>query len=189
MAWFVRRVALISYPILEILLLWWVAGLIGWGWVVLLLLAGFLVGVLLIRAAGKDVLAALSGLRGRVFTQVDEASGATTRMYAPSGDSPDPAEQARVVRSSGYLVTAGLLFMVPGFLTDVAGALLALPPTRSWLSRRASRHGGAVIQGETVVVDESGTHVAHWGSAAPGEPRIISGEIMPPGPRTMPPNE
>jgi UPF0716 protein FxsA len=38
------------------------------------------------------------------------------------------------------LVTAGVLLLTPGFLTDAAGALLLLPPVRAMLYRRLRRH-------------------------------------------------
>jgi UPF0716 protein FxsA len=38
------------------------------------------------------------------------------------------------------LVIAGALLLTPGFLTDVAGALLLLPPVRATLYRRLRRH-------------------------------------------------
>ncbi|NJM28878.1 MAG: FxsA family protein [Rhizobiales bacterium] len=62
---------------------------------------------------------------------------------------------------------AGLLLIVPGFLSDIAGlALLLLPPVRSRVARFLERHvtvvkpgstrtypgGGPVIEGEAIEV-------------------------------------
>ena len=63
------------------------------------------------------------------------------------------------------LAGAGLLFALPGFLTDLAGLFLLVPTTRRWLGRRiagrvmeftASRPDaspGPVIDGEAVEID------------------------------------
>jgi UPF0716 protein FxsA len=70
-------------------------------------------------------------------------------------------------------VIAGLFFLIPGFLSDVLGLLLLLPPVRSWLGaklpfksfsagRPPSRRYDTVIEGEVVEV---------------------VGEILPPEPR------
>ncbi|MGH3420852.1 MAG: FxsA family protein, partial [Streptosporangiaceae bacterium] len=72
----------------------------------------------------------------------------------------------------GMLITAaGVLVVVPGFVSDLFGLLLLLPPTRALVRRRilrsASRHTparyapGEVVEGE--VVDEP--------------PRSASGEL------------
>lgn len=71
------------------------------------------------------------------------------------------------------IATAGVLIVLPGFVSDVLGLLLLLPPTRAVVRRRmlrsASLHTpplyapGAVVEGE--VVDE------------PPAPRSSSGEL------------
>jgi UPF0716 protein FxsA len=47
------------------------------------------------------------------------------------------------------MVSAGVLLLIPGFLTDTAGLLLLLPPVRAWLGRRF--HGGVHTQPTDVV--------------------------------------
>jgi UPF0716 protein FxsA len=190
--WFVRRVLFIGLPIIEILLIFWVARQIGWLWTILALFAGFVIGLWLLRLAGRNAFALLRERAGggQRFVTVDEATGQPTTIYQPGaqpgGTAPDPEQIKRdavVVRESGLLVTAGVLFMIPGFLSDLAGAILALPPIRRALARRrpAEAPAGVVIQGETVVVDDDGAHVTHWGTGTEspgGQPQIISGEVI-----------
>lgn len=209
MSWFLRRTLVIAIPIIEILLIFWVASVIGWLFTVLLLFAGIVVGIALLRLAGRNVFEFLRNTTGgREVVTVNEATGETTSVFTPGQSAtdldPDQIREATyAVRESGYLVSAGLLFMVPGFLSDVAGAVLALPPVRRALAHRRpvtitpGGASGVVIQGETtqngpssytsytatetVVVDESGVHVTHWDNEPAGEsPVVIRGEILPP---------
>jgi len=194
MAWFVRRVIFIAFPVIEILLIFWVAGKVGWLWVVLALFAGVVVGVSLIRAAGRSAFQLLRRrTAGESFVTVDPQTGQSTTIFQPAteayqpGVPPDPEtvkQDTAVVRESGLLVTAGVLFMIPGFLTDIAGVVLALPQVRRGLvSRRPpTSTPGVIIPGVAVtevVVDEQGADVGHWKQPEKG-PQIISGEILPP---------
>jgi UPF0716 protein FxsA len=55
----------------------------------------------------------------------------------------------------GFL--AGILFILPGLLSDVAAILLLLPITRDIVERRirpSARQGGVVIEGEAVEIRE-----------------------------------
>jgi UPF0716 protein FxsA len=71
------------------------------------------------------------------------------------------------------IATAGVLIVLPGFVSDILGLLLLLPPTRAVVRRRMLRStslhtpppytSGAVVEGE--VVDESAA------------PRSSSGEL------------
>ncbi len=95
------RLILFGYPLVEILLLWWVASIIGWGIAILLIIVGFPVGAALIRnAAVKATL---------IATTTDD-------------------NKPKVARSSALMFTSGLLIMIPGFATDLIGAILLIPP-------------------------------------------------------------
>ena len=138
---FTRRLLLFGYPLIEILLLWLVASLIGWIPAILLLIAGFPAGAALMRNAAAKYLSA------REASESDRAS---------------------VIRSSTGMFLSGLLIMIPGFLTDVIGILLLIPPIQrlalsrvgAWTQARMVRvpgftaytYGGEVIQ--SVVVEE-----------------------------------
>ena len=95
------RLILFGYPLVEILLLWWVASMIGWGIAILLIIGGFPVGAALMRNAA-----------------------AKASLVAATPDEHKP----KVARSSALLFVSGLFIMVPGFATDVIGLILLIPP-------------------------------------------------------------
>lgn len=180
MVWFVRRVLLIAWPVVEILLLWYVAGLIGWGWVLLILFCGVVAAVALLQAAGRNVWQVMADprRRGQTFTTVDPDTGEATTLYQPpvEGDDSRRADELKV-RESGLLVTAAALLAIPGFVSDAVGVLLILPPVRRALARRGAARGRAavtVVRGETVEPTQTSP-----GARPPGG-TVISGEILPP---------
>jgi UPF0716 protein FxsA len=48
------RLLVFGYPLVEILAFWGIAGLIGWGWAILLIVLGVPIGWALIRHAGAE---------------------------------------------------------------------------------------------------------------------------------------
>lgn len=118
----------------------WVGGVLGVLPTLLLLLGGGVAGVALIRSAGAGILTALRAPAQPARRQEGLASQAIAR------------------------VAAGLLFMIPGFLSDVLALLLLLPPVRRWLQKRmpvefgSSPPGqrapaqGPIIEGEAVEI-------------------------------------
>lgn len=137
---FTTRLVVFGFPLAEILVLWGVAAMIGWGWALLGILAGIPIGFALMRNAGASAQALIQA----------SAQGDDTR--------------ARVLASSatGQFV-AGALIAIPGYLTDVIGLVLLLPGVRSAMGRLAvarispwmSRMPGAgpIIQGTIIVED------------------------------------
>jgi UPF0716 protein FxsA len=139
---FRSRLLLFGYPLLELLTAYFVAQWIGWGWTLLLLLAGFPIGFAIMRNASDAAMRDLSSAQNG--TEVDAGRHALTFV-------------------------GGLLFLVPGFWSDLLGLLLVLPPTQrlrrrngsTWISSRvttirmpgASYPSGDVIQG-TVITDQ-----------------------------------
>jgi UPF0716 protein FxsA len=101
---------LIIWPIAELLVGIKVAEAIGVLATVLLLLAGWPIGVWLLKAQGR---------------------GAWRRLGASVSAGRPPGNE---VLDGALIVTGGMLLIVPGFITDVLGLLL-LAPTRS-LARR-----------------------------------------------------
>jgi UPF0716 protein FxsA len=126
-----------------------VGNLLGVGPTLLLLFGGGILGFALIRSAGLGIAAALrSPVQGSTLER-----GVAGKAVAR--------------------VLAGLFFLIPGFLSDVFGLLLLLPPVRTWLGaklpfasfsagRPSSRRYETVIDAEAVEV---------------------VGEILPPEPR------
>jgi UPF0716 protein FxsA len=107
--------ALIGLPVLEVLALIEVARAIGWLQALVLLIATSLLGAQLLRVEGRLAVERLS---------------LAVAQRRPPGD----AALDGVLRFLG----AGLLTL-PGFVTDAAGALLLLAPTRAMIRRRMSR--------------------------------------------------
>jgi len=101
--------ALIILPLLEISLFILVGQAIGLGWTLLLVIAGAVAGGLIVRRQGIRLLG--------------EARATIGRGQLP----------ARTI-ADGVLVTlAGVLIAVPGFLSDIVGAALLIPPLRTAL--------------------------------------------------------
>jgi UPF0716 protein FxsA len=116
---------------------------IGWGWMLLLVLLGFPIGFALMRNAADAAM-----------RDVQEA--------AATGTEPDASKHA-------LAFFGGLLVMIPGFWSDLAGALLVIPLTErlfrrnlsNWLSTRVTTirmpgvhyPGGDIIQGTVIRTD------------------------------------
>jgi UPF0716 protein FxsA len=106
----------VGLPVLEVYVIFRVGEEIGLLWTVLLLVASSMIGVRLVRSQGRAVL--------RNFQ-------AAIRAGRP------PAREAL----DGALVfVGGALLIAPGFITDVIGAVLLVPPTRSIVRRLIVRH-------------------------------------------------
>src|SRR5215470_10817893 len=97
---------LICWPLLELFVAFEVSQLIGVIWTVLLILFSVLVGMWAVRSQGRAVWRRL-------------ANGIAI------GRPP-----ARDVLDGALVLMGGVLFILPGFISDVIGALLLLPPSR-----------------------------------------------------------
>ena len=108
--------ALLAWPVLEVFVFIEVGLAIGWLPAIVLLLGASLLGTQLLRVQGRAA--------------IERVSAAVSERRAPG--------RAALDGALGFL--GGVLLVVPGFVTDVLGALLVLPPTRTlagrWISRR-----------------------------------------------------
>ena len=105
----------VALPIIEIALFIQVGGLIGvWATLGLVVLA-FVLGVAVIRSQGSHAWA--------------QAQRSLAELRDPS----------RPLAHGMMLILAGVLLMVPGFLTDAIGLLLVIPPVRELVIRQAGR--------------------------------------------------
>ncbi|MER6787805.1 FxsA family membrane protein [Streptomyces sp. NPDC000658] len=139
---------LAAWLVLEIWLLTVVAGATSGPAVLLILVAGFVLGAVVIKRAGR-----------RAFQNLNEA---LQRGSAP-----------RRGGGNGLMMLGGLLLMIPGLASDVIGLLLLLPPVQKAVSgfgerklreaagapgalgdafqqARIHRPDGKVVQGEVV---------------------------------------
>lgn len=135
-------VALIcALPLLEIAGFVVIGGRIGLGLTLLWLLAAGMAGLALIRHGGLNALIKLQ-------TALQEGR-----------------EPGHSLIDGAVMVTAGLLLIVPGFVSDVLALILLLPFTRNFLLRHAAHHF------ETRVYRSGGT-----GPASTTRTTVIEGE-------------
>ncbi|AVH60048.1 MULTISPECIES: FxsA family membrane protein [Streptomyces] len=108
-----------AWLVLEIWLLTVVAGAASGFTVFLLLVAGFVLGAVVIKRAGR-----------RAFRNLSE-----TLQQQQSGAAPTTGGG----NGNGLMMLGGLLLMLPGLISDAVGLLLLIPPVQKALSRYAER--------------------------------------------------
>jgi UPF0716 family protein affecting phage T7 exclusion len=175
----VLRVARIAWPVAEVLVLWAVAQAFGWGWVLVICIAGVAAALLVLGTMVRNFREGLDGLmRGRGVTTVDPTTGATSTVFSPRGaaGSSDSARVEQGLRESGVLLSAAGLLALPGLLSDSAGLLMLLPPVRRMLVARMSAQPATfnVVPGETLHRSQD------LPNPGPHRPVVITGEIIPP---------
>ncbi|MFJ4678173.1 MULTISPECIES: FxsA family membrane protein [unclassified Kitasatospora] len=116
----------VAWLVLEIWLVTVVAGWIGWFPTLLLLVAGVFLGGAVIKRAGA-----------RAFRAAVELSR-------------DP-QSAQPQTGTSMTVLAGLLLMVPGFLSDLLAVTFLLPPTRAVWRAVGRRIAGSALRSTTPV--------------------------------------
>lgn len=99
----VMLVAVLALPVLELVAFGAVAAAIGFGWALILLVAGSVAGMLVLRHAGGNHIARM---------RVAMAEGSISSLTADT--------------TGGLVLLAGFLLLVPGFITDVGGLSLLL---------------------------------------------------------------
>ncbi|MFF3000002.1 FxsA family membrane protein [Streptomyces sp. NPDC057950] len=105
--------------VLEIWLLTVVAGAASGFTVLLLLVAGFVLGSVIVKRAGR-----------RAFRNLSETLQQQQGGAAPTSGGGD---------GNGLMMLGGLLLMLPGLVSDVVGLLLLIPPVQKALGRYAER--------------------------------------------------
>ncbi len=167
----IALLVLVVYPLTELLVASWVASMIGWAWVMVLVLVGLLLGLLVMSRAGRRA--------------ADGLSSAARTGSLPGGE----------VGDSALLFLSGALIAVPGFVTDVLGLALLVPPLRRVVRRLAGATIGRRIRASgfsltTATVDGVTVTRLHEGDVIAGE--VVErhdadpGETDVPGDRTGP---
>lgn len=164
---------LILLPLLEIAGFIIVGDALGVGPTLLLIVASAVLGMLLLRHHGIDTLR-------RAQARMDR------------GEPP-----LREAFDGLCLALAGVLLFVPGFLTDILGLLLFLPPVRSWLFGRVSKAivgPGGFTAGGFQAGGVGVNTAAGYDPGRRGSSTVIEGEFTevavrsdPPGPEELPP--
>jgi|SRR5687767_12702511 len=112
----------IAVPIVELYTIYLVGDAIGVVWTLLLLAADSLLGSLLLRSQGRSV--------WRRFNDA-LAAGRVPR---------------REVMDGVLIIFGGAFLITPGFLTDLVGLVLLIPPTRASVRRVVERRLGQRMQ-------------------------------------------
>lgn len=112
--------AVAAWAVLEIWLLTVVASATSGLVVLLCIIAGFVLGAMAVKRAGRSAWRNL------------------TAAVTPPGEAEQPPPPAGGGRT-GLHMLGGLLLMIPGFLSDAAGLLLLFPPTRRLVGALAER--------------------------------------------------
>jgi UPF0716 protein FxsA len=123
-------VLFIVVPLAELYVILQVGEAIGAVWTILLLAADSLLGSLLLRSQGRTVW-------GRFNSAVAEG-----RM------------PHREVIDGVLVIFGGAFLITPGFLTDIVGLLLLIPPTRALIRRLVARRVGRRVAAGVVGADE-----------------------------------
>ena len=138
------------YAVVELAALTAVVSWLGFGPTLMVLLAGAVLGMWVIRREGsRTALAVADAVRAGRMAHDELTDGALIGL-------------------------AGLLIMVPGLVSDLLGLLLVLPPSRAvarrWLARRAERRSPLMrttyFRGAGPVADGS------------GDGRVVDGQVL-----------
>jgi UPF0716 protein FxsA len=151
--------ALLGLPVAELLVFGLVAAWLGFLSAVLLALATSFLGFLVLRHAGTS---------GIGQFRVAMADGSVAGQVQRGGRM--------------HLVASGILLFIPGFITDLVGVLILLPPVRRSLAatfgRALRRHvpgaGGASDRPSVIDLEPDEWHQVDGGGSAkrPRKPRI-----------------
>jgi UPF0716 protein FxsA len=132
-------------PLLELAVLIQVGQVVGLPATILLVLATGVAGAALARREGLRTLTALQG---------ELARGALPGQSLLDGLA---------------ILVGGAFLLTPGILTDVAGFLLLLPPTRRWVQRRVRKRIEKGLEEGTIRVMSAGPGgFGGWGAGAAG---------------------
>src|SRR5918999_6581937 len=114
----------IVVPLAELYVILKVGDAIGALWTIALLAADSVLGSLLMRAQGRSV-----------WRRFNEAMGAGRMPH-------------REVIDGVLVIFGGALLITPGFVTDIVGLILLVPPTRAVVRRLAMRRIGRRVTAE-----------------------------------------
>jgi UPF0716 protein FxsA len=115
----------IVVPLAELYVILKVGDAIGAVWTILLLAADSVLGSLLLRAQGRSV-----------WRRFNDALGAGRMPH-------------REVMDGVLVIFGGAFLITPGFLTDIVGLILLIPPTRAVVRRMLVRRLGRRVEVRT----------------------------------------
>jgi UPF0716 protein FxsA len=124
-------IGLLLLPLAELAVFIVLTMTIGWFWTIGLGLATTVLGVILLKRFGRDRI-------GRFGTALAH----------------DGLRSVAIEGSALAHVAGGILLVLPGFITDLVGALMFVRPLRRWASKsigRAARRKSARKSGDSVI--------------------------------------
>jgi len=134
---------LLLWPIAELVILLVAASTWGWEPVVIALLIGVVVGLIVIRigiaATGRSWGQALRVLQQRSVI-VDPDTGQVLAIEGP--DSATSSAAVAPPAQTVLLIPAGIAIAIPGFISDIVGLVLLLPPVRRRIAQSWARRIG-----------------------------------------------
>jgi UPF0716 protein FxsA len=145
-------VLFILVPIAELAVIIKVGGLLGFWWTLALLVADSVLGSMLMRAQGR-------------------AAWRRFNAALQSGRVP-----ARETLDGACVILGGALLLTPGFLTDIGGLALLLPPSRAVIRRVATRRLEARMLGGAARFPRRGGSAP--GPAGPARNHDIEGSAV-----------
>ncbi|MFD0270239.1 FxsA family membrane protein [Streptomyces sp. NPDC127106] len=148
--------AIAAWLILEIWLLGLVAEAAGGLTVAALIAGGIVLGAVVIKRAGR-----------RAFKNLSD-----TFQQAQQGQPPAARQPGT---GNALTMLAGLLLILPGLLSDVAGLLCLIPPVRAWIGRRAGR-----LLERRMAAARSGSFADAFQQARIHQPdgKVVQGEVI-----------
>jgi UPF0716 protein FxsA len=159
--------AVAAWAVLEIWLLTVVASATSGLVVLLCIIAGFVLGAMAVKRAGRSAWRNLAA----AVTPPEEAA-----------EVPPPTGGGR----TGLHMLGGLLLMIPGFLSDAAGLLLLFPPARRLVGalaeratrRRLRRHPGAEHPGSLGDFLQQAQQAGEQARMHRPDGKVIPGEVI-----------
>ena len=148
-----------AWAVLEIWLMIVVADATSGLMVLLLLLAGFVLGAAAVKHAGRS---AWRNLAASVSAQ-------------QAGKAPTAPEHGG---RNGLAMLGGLLLMIPGFASDAVALFLLLPPTRKVIGRLADRAAARALRSHGVPTDAFPPPSAGPTTPPPSDGKVIQGEVV-----------
>ena len=121
--------AVAAWVVLEVWLLSLLAGAAGGLIVLIVLVAGFVLGSAVIKRAGR-----------RAWRNLAETVQRAQEQGGGSGAESEPETGGRAGRGSGMAMLGGLLIMIPGLASDAMGLLCLFPPTAKLLRGTTKRY-------------------------------------------------
>ena len=138
-------------PIAELAIIIQVGQAIGVWWTIAILVVDSILGSVLMRSQGRAT--------WRRFNE-------TMRM----GKVP-----AKEVIDGGLVIFGGACLLTPGFITDLFGLLLLLPPTRAVLRRLLKRFAGRIVAG---AASGAGPRMFAFGAPPRSRPRADADDVV-----------